>query len=106
MPPRDEAQRMRTRVAARASLFSSLSDELRRVIGSETSRLGLHMLFDMLQYHALNKRLVIVILEGIIQTVFPEHKFETIFKKLHSNSSRIRDDLKLSQRTSADLRMQ
>ena len=95
---------MRTGVEAQALLLSNLSDEQRRMIGSETSRLGLQMLFNMLQYHALNKRLVIVILEGIIQTVFPEHKFETIFKKLHSKSSRIRDDLKLSQRTSADLR--
>ena len=41
-----------------------LSDEQRRVIGSETSRLGLQMLFNMLQYHALNKKLVIVILKG------------------------------------------
>merc|ERR1719189_88397 len=57
-PARDEAQRMRTRVAARASLFSSLSDELRRVIGSETSRAGLAMLFEMLQFPTLNKRLV------------------------------------------------
>ena len=62
------------------------------------------MLADMLQYHALNKRLVIVVLEGVIQTVFPEHHFDVVFKKLHSKSSRIRNDLKNSQRTSADLR--
>ena len=74
------------------------------VPGSETSRAGLSMLFDMLQYHALNKRLVIVILEGVIQTVFPQHHFDVVFKKLHSKSSRIRNDLKNSQRTSADLR--
>ena len=49
-PPRDEATKMRTRVAAKMSLFASLSDELRRVIGSETSRTGLLMLFDMLQH--------------------------------------------------------
>ena len=103
-PTREEDTKMRTRVAARASLFSSLPDELRHVIGSETCRLGLQMLYDMLQYHALNKRLVILIFEGIIMTLFPEHKFEDIFKKLHSKSSRIRNDLKLSQRTSADLR--
>ena len=103
-PAREAAQAMRTRVAARASLFSSLSDELRRVIGSETSRAGLSMLFDLLQYQALNKRLVIVILEGVIQTVFPQHHFDVVFKKLHSKSSRIRNDLKNSQRTSADLR--
>ena len=49
---------------AQALLFSNLSDEQRRVIGSETSRLGLRMLFNMFQYHALNKKLVIVILKG------------------------------------------
>ena len=103
-PAREEPQMMRSRVAARASLTSSLSDELRRVIGSETSRAGLSMLFDLLQYQALNKRLAIVILEGVIQTVFPQHHFDVVFKKLHSKSSRIRNDLKNSQRTSADLR--
>ena len=55
---------MRTGVEAQALLLFSLSDEQRRVIGSETSRLGLQMLFHMLQYHALNKKLVIVILMG------------------------------------------
>ena len=30
------------------------------------------MLFEMLQFPSLNKRLVIVILEGVIKTVFPE----------------------------------
>ena len=55
---------MRTGVEAQALLFSNLSDEQRRMIGSETSRLGLQMLFNMLQYHALNKKLVIVILKG------------------------------------------
>ena len=55
---------MRTGVEARTLLFSNLSDEQRRMIGSETSRLGLQMLFNMLQYHALNKKLVIVILKG------------------------------------------
>ena len=30
------------------------------------------MLFEMLQFPTLNKRLVIVVLEGVIKTVFPE----------------------------------
>ena len=101
---RDESQKMRTRVAAKASLFSSMSDELRRVIGSETSRAGLSMLFEMLQYPALNKRLVIAVLEGAIITIFPEHDFSLVFQKLHSRSSRIRNDLKNSQRSSSDLK--
>jgi len=101
---RDVSQKQRTSVAAKAALFSSLSDELRRVIGSETSRAGLAMLFEMLQFPTLNKRLVIVILEGAIKTIFPEQDFTSVFQKLHSRSSRIRNDLKNSHRTSVDLR--
>ena len=41
---------------AQALLFSSLSDEQRRVIRSETSRLVLQMLFNMLQYRILKGR--------------------------------------------------
>ena len=47
--PRDENTKMRTRVAARAAMFSSFSDDLRRLIGSETTRSGLLNLFEMLQ---------------------------------------------------------
>ena len=40
---------MRARVAARAALFSAFSEDLRRVVGSETTRNGLLLIFDMLQ---------------------------------------------------------
>ena len=96
--PRDENTKMRTRIVARAALFSSFSDDLRRVIGSETSRSGLIMLFDMLQHPVLNKRLGIVILEGILETLFHEQDFKDIFQKLHSKSSRVRNELRNSQR--------
>ena len=56
-PERDENTKMRARVAARAALFSTFSDDLRRVVGSETSRNGLLMIFDMLQVSRLNKTL-------------------------------------------------
>ena len=102
--PRDENTKMRTRIVARAALFSSFSDDLRRVIGSETSRSGMTMLFDMLQHPVLNKRLGIVILEGILETLFHEQDFKTIFQKLHSRSSRVRNELKNSQRKHSDLR--
>lgn len=96
---------MRTRIVARAALFSSFfSEDLRKVIGSETSRSGLTMVFDMLQHPVLNKRLGIVILEGIIETLFHEQDFRTIFQKLHSRSSRVKNELKNSQRKYSDLR--
>ncbi len=104
-PPRDEAAKMRTRVAARFSLFSSLPDELRRVIGSETSRTGLLLVFDMLQRPVLNKRLSVVLLEGVLDTLFDDGRdFPRIFARLHSRSGRVRNELRNSQRKHADLR--
>jgi len=103
-PKREEDQKQRCRVAARAALLASLPDDLRRVIGSETSRTGMEMIFNMLQYSTLNRRLVIVLLEGVILLLFPNHNFQEMFEKLHSRSLRTRDDLKNSQRTASDLR--
>jgi len=37
-PPRDEPTKMRTRVGAKMALFSSLPDELRRVIGGTMAK--------------------------------------------------------------------
>jgi sorting nexin-13 len=101
---REEVVKQRCRVAARASLLAALPDELRRVIGSETSRTGLVMLFEMLQNKTLNRRLAIVILEGILCRLFPDHKFKEMIENLHSRSEHIRNDLKSSQRTASDLR--
>jgi len=101
--PRDENTKMRTRVAARAALFSSFSDDLRRLIGSETTRSGLLMIFEMLQHPVLNKRIGIVILEGVLELLFHEQDFKTIFQKLHSRSTRVRNELKNSQRKYVDI---
>lgn len=102
--PRDEPTKNRTRVAARAAIFSNFSDDLRRVIGSETAKSGILMLFDLLQHPVLNKRLAIVLLEGILETLFQEQDFKMIFQRLHSRSNRIKNELKNSQRKYADLR--
>ena len=105
-PERDENTKMRARVAARAALFSTFSEDLRRVVGSETSRNGLLMIFDMLQRPVLNKRLGIVILEGVIKTLFQHQEFKSIFQKLHSRSGRVKNELRNSQRTFTDIRCQ
>jgi len=103
-PPRDETTKMRTRVGAKVALFASLPDELRRVIGSETSRAGLLVLFDMLQRPVLNKRLVIVALEGFLSTLFDGHDFPSLFARLHARSPRVRNEWRNSQRRPEDLR--
>lgn len=103
-PVRDESTKMRTRVAAKMTLLNGLSDDLKRIIGSETSRNGILMLFDMLQHPVLNKRLAIVLLEAILDTIFMGQDFPTIFARLHSRSPRVRNELKISQRKTFDLR--
>ncbi len=103
-PPRDEATKMRTRVAAKMTLFSVLPYDLYRVVGSETTRAGLLVLFDMLQHPVLNKRLAIVLFEGVLETLFPDRQLADIFVRLHSRSSRVRNELKNSHRKHVDLR--
>jgi sorting nexin-13 len=44
----------------------------------------------MFQHQALNKRLLCVILEGLLLTMFPENKFDEVFRKLHSRSPRVK----------------
>ncbi|XP_078573316.1 sorting nexin-13-like isoform X3 [Branchiostoma floridae x Branchiostoma japonicum] len=81
---------MRTRVAAKTKMLGSIPDELKHVIGAETTRKGVTRVFEMCQYPRLNRRLLYVVLEGILETLFPENKFREIFIKLHSKSPRIK----------------
>lgn len=67
-------------------------------------RSGLLMLFDLLQHSQLNKRLALVLLEGMLDTIFHEQDFPALFQKLHSRSGRVRNELRNSQRKHADLR--
>lgn len=65
----------------------SISDDLKHILGSETSRTGLMLLFSMFQHEVLNKRLVYVFLEGFLVALFPNLK--TFFQKLHEQSPRV-----------------
>lgn len=70
-----------------SSLFAS--DELKHIIGADTTRKGILRVFDMFQYQPMNRRLVYVFLEGFLETMFPQYKFPELFVKLHSRSPRI-----------------
>lgn len=87
LPSRDEDIRMQTRVAAKCALLASFSDDLKHILGSETSRTGLMLLFSMFQHHVLNKRLLYVILEGFLVALFPN--LNNLFQKLHAQSPRV-----------------
>lgn len=84
-------------------LFIMLTDEFKHVIGNETMRRGLLRVFEMFQHPVLNRRLVYVLLEGYLVTMFPQHNLDSTFRKLHSRSSRVRDDFKTSHRSKQDL---
>ncbi|KAF7221700.1 transcript variant X2 [Nothobranchius furzeri] len=89
-PRRDKCIRMRTRIAAKTSLLGIMPDELKHIIGADTTRKGILRVFDMFQYQPMNRRLVYVFLEGFLETMFPQYKFPELFVKLHSRSPRIR----------------
>lgn len=81
----------RTRIAAKAALLSCLSDELKHIIGSETTRKGLLTVFDLIQRPVLNRRLMYVLIEGILGTIFPEKDLATLFCKLYAKSKQQSD---------------
>uniref|UniRef100_A0A8C2IIY6 Sorting nexin 13 n=1 Tax=Cyprinus carpio TaxID=7962 RepID=A0A8C2IIY6_CYPCA len=88
-PRRDKSLRMRTRVAAKTTLLGIMPDELKHIIGAETTRKGILRVFDMFQHQPLNRRLACVFLEGYLETLFPQYKFPELFVKLHSRSPRV-----------------
>ncbi|XP_033337344.1 sorting nexin-13 isoform X1 [Megalopta genalis] len=90
-PPRDSETKDRTRVAAKIALLSCLSDELKHIIGSETTRRGLLRVFELFQRPVLNRRLLYVLLEGIVETLFPENNLLDIFRKLYAVSPRVQN---------------
>uniref|UniRef100_A0A8D0BL38 Sorting nexin 13 n=1 Tax=Salvator merianae TaxID=96440 RepID=A0A8D0BL38_SALMN len=90
VPRRDNAIRMRTRVAGKTKLLGIMPDELKHILGAETTRKGILRVFEMFQHTQLNKRLVYVFLEGFLETLFPGNEFPELFKKLHSPSKQMK----------------
>lgn len=97
---RDFNTRMRTRVVAKAKMLGTIDDELKSFLGSDTTRRGVLRVFNMFQHRTLNRRLVYVVLEGMLQTLFPDHKFKDLYQIIHSKSERVS---KLKQKKKAEL---
>ncbi|CAH1105443.1 unnamed protein product [Psylliodes chrysocephalus] len=93
---RDDSTKNRTRVAAKVALLSCLSDELKHIIGSETTRRGLLTIFDLFQRPILNRRLLYVLLEGVLCTLFPDKEMNKLFVKLYCKSKH--DDQKRTRK--------
>jgi len=69
-----------------------LTEELQHLIGSETTRQGVMLVFNMFQHQRLNRRLAYVILEGVLETIFTDRCFPDTFHKIHAQSPRVRHD--------------
>lgn len=85
---RSHASQLRTRVLARTLLLGALPDELRLFFGTETTNMGISNIVDALQNRRLNRRLLYVLFERLLITIFPDNRFEKIFPQLHSKSPR------------------
>lgn len=60
---------------------------MKHLIGSETTRQGVLRVFELFQNPCLNKRLLYVVLEGLIDTLFPQSNTADFFIKMHSVSN-------------------
>jgi hypothetical protein len=67
-------------------------DELRHIIGSETTRRGLLRLFELLQNETLNRRFVYIVIEALLIKLFRPNDLHLIFEKLYSQSERVKEE--------------
>ena len=107
-PERDASVRNITQVLCKAKLLGivsgkrkpisfsnqncSISDELRHIIGSETTRRGLLRLFELLQNETLNRRFVYIVIEALLIKLFRPNDLHLIFEKLYSQSDRVKEE--------------
>jgi sorting nexin-13 len=59
-----------TKVMAKTKLLSLISDDLRHLLGNDTTRRGVFNLFDLFQHTPLNKRLVYIFTESFLLNFF------------------------------------
>ncbi|XP_061508024.1 sorting nexin-13 isoform X3 [Anopheles gambiae] len=68
-PLREDSTRLRTKLAAKISLFALLSDDLKHVVGSVTCNSGLLNFFQMLQNKKLNTRLLLILFNRLLVVI-------------------------------------
>ncbi|CAF1006302.1 unnamed protein product [Adineta ricciae] len=91
-PKRDDSVRHVTQVLCKAKLLGIVSDELRHIIGSETTRRGLLRLFELLQNETFNRRFVYIVIEALLIKLFRPNDLHLIFEKLYSQSERVKEE--------------
>ena len=73
-------------------MISFSLDELRHIIGSETTRRGLLRLFELLQNETLNRRFVYIVIEALLIKLFRPNHLHLIFEKLYASSARVKEE--------------
>lgn len=69
--PREDTTKLRTRMAAKVALHAFLTDDLKHILGSETTRLGIQNFIEMFQHQQLNRRLILIVLDRLLIATFP-----------------------------------
>ena len=58
-------------------------DDLRRFIGTKNTQEGTTQVLELFQYPKLNKRIVYVLFEGLLEAIFAQNKVPEALKNLH-----------------------
>lgn len=74
-------------------------------MGTDAIRMGCFLVFNMFQHKTLNKRFLYVFLEGVLETLFPDNKFDELFHKEHSRSERVKLALSRQDPTGPGMRV-
>ena len=71
---------------------------MKHILGSETSRRGVFLVFDLAQSRVLNRRLLYVMLEGVLELLLPDCDVTALMTRLHSRSPRVSAEIPGCQR--------
>ncbi|KJE91062.1 hypothetical protein CAOG_02257 [Capsaspora owczarzaki ATCC 30864] len=83
-PPRTPEERLHAKIEARTKLLSVLTDDLKRIVGSENCRRGSARIFEMLQHASLNRRLFYTLFESFLTTLFGDYNLSELIARLHA----------------------
>ena len=73
-----------TKILVKTKLLALVSDELRHILGNDTTRRGMFELFDLFQHKALNKRLFHILTENLLMNLFQMPKLQLTNFQAHT----------------------
>jgi len=78
-PKRTQQDIVLTGLLCRIRMLTAFPENLRHMLGNETTRLGIYRFWAMIQEPQLNRRFVWVLIELILSTIFPKNTFYKVF---------------------------